>query len=145
MERAAQFSREDDAKTRLDKLDALLATTSTTCEDAALLAELLSLPNDGRYPALDPTPQQRRQKTLEALIGQIEAVARQSPVLMVLEDAHWADHSTLELFGRLADKIDAQRVLQFATFRPEFAAPWIGRSNVTALTSTGSIRAKSSP
>ena len=145
MERAAQFSREDDAKTRLDKLDALLATTSTTREDAALLAELLSLPNDGRYPALDPTPQQRRQKTLEALIGQIEAVARQSPVLMVLEDAHWADHSTLELFGRLADKIDAQRVLQFATFRPEFAAPWIGRSNVTALTSTGSIRAKSSP
>ena len=134
MERAARFSREDDAKTRLDKLDALLATTSTTREDAALLAELLSLPNDGRYPALDPTPQQRRQKTLEALIGQIEAVARESPVLMVLEDAHWADHSTLELFGRLADKIDAQRVLQFATFRPEFTAPWIGRSNVTALT-----------
>jgi hypothetical protein len=134
MERAARFSREDDAKTRLDKLDALLAVTSTTREDAALLAELLSLPNDGRYPALDPAPQQRRQKTLEALIGQIEALARQTPVLMILEDAHWADHSSLELFGRIADKIDTQRVLQFATFRPEFAPPWIGRSNVTALT-----------
>ena len=134
MERAARFSHEDDPKTRLDKLDALLAATSTTREDAALLAELLSLPNVGRYPALELAPQQRRQKTLEALIGQIEALARQAPVLMILEDAHWADHSSLELFGRLADKIDAQRVLLFATFRPEFAAPWIGRSNVTALT-----------
>ena len=74
MERAAGLAREDDAKTKLDKLDALLASSATSREDAALLAEMLSLPNDGRYPALELAPQQRRQKTMEALIGQVEAI-----------------------------------------------------------------------
>ena len=68
---------------------------------------MLSLPNDGRYPALNLAPQQRRQKTLEALIAQIEAIARETPVLMIFEDAHWADPSSLEVFGRLVDRIDA--------------------------------------
>ena len=134
MARAAGFARNDDAKTKLDKLDALLATSATSREDAALLAELLSLPDDGRYPALDLAPQQRRQKTMEALIRQIEVISRQSPVLMIFEDAHWADPSSVELFGRLMDKIDGLPVLLFMTFRPEFAAPWIGRPHVTALT-----------
>ena len=133
MERAAGLAREDDAKARLDKLDALLARSATSREDAALIAELLSLPNDGRYPALQLSPQQRRQKTLEALIGQIEVISRQSPILMVFEDAHWADPSSLEVFGRLVDKIAGLRVLLFVTFRPEFAAPWVGRPHVTAL------------
>ena len=127
MQRAAGLAREDDPGTRLDKLDALLATSSTSREDTALFAEMLSLLNDGRYPALELAPRQRRQKTMEALIGQIETISRQSPVLMIFEDAHWADPSSLELFGRLVDKIEALRVLLFVTFRPEFAAPWIGR------------------
>ena len=105
LERAAGFARDDDATARLDKLDALLAKTSTSPEDAALLAEMLSLSNDGRHPALDVAPQQRRQKTIEALIVQIEAISRQTPVLMILEDAHWADPSSLEVFGRLVGKI----------------------------------------
>ena len=134
MERAARLSREDDAKTRLDKLDALLAQNATSREEAALLAEMLSLPNDGRYPALDLAPQQRRQKTMEALTRQVEAIAHQSGVLMIFEDAYWTDPSSLELLGRLVDKIDALRVLLFVTFRPEFTAPWIGRPHVTALT-----------
>ena len=134
MERAAGLVREDDAKARLDKLDALLAQSATSREDAALIAEMLSLPNDGRNPALELAPQQRRQKTLAALIGQIEVISRQSPVLIIFEDAHWADPSSLEVFGRLVDKIDALRVLLFVTFRPEFIAPWIGRPHVTALT-----------
>jgi class 3 adenylate cyclase len=96
MERAAGFTREDAAKTKLDKLDVLLATSTTSREDAALFAEMLSLANDGHYPALDLAPQQRRQRTIQALTGQIEAIARQSPVLMILEDAHWADPSSLE-------------------------------------------------
>jgi class 3 adenylate cyclase/predicted ATPase len=134
MERAAALSREDDPKTRLDKLDALLAKSSTSPEDAALLADMLSLPNDGRYPTRELAPQQRRQKTMEALIGQIEAIAGKTPVLMIFEDAHWTDPSSLETFGRLVDKIDRLRVLLFVSFRPEFAAPWIGRPHVTALT-----------
>ncbi len=134
MERAAGLSREDDAKTKLDKLDALFAKSSTSPEDAALLAEMLSLPNNGRYLVRELTPQQRRQKTIEALIGQVEEISRQSPVLMIFEDAHWADPSSLEVFGRIVDKIDSLRVLLFVTFRPEFVAPWVGRPHVTALT-----------
>ena len=72
MERAAGLAHDDTPQARLDKLDALLAQTSTSIEDAALFADLLSLPNDGRYPALDLAPQQRRQRTLDALISQIE-------------------------------------------------------------------------
>jgi len=136
MTRAARFARNDDAKTKLDKLDALLATPATSREDAALLAELLSLPNDGRYPALELSSQQRRQKTLEALIGQIDASARKSPVLMIFEDADWADPSSLEVLGRLVDQIDAMSALLFVTFRPEFAPSWLGRSHVTSRTIT---------
>jgi class 3 adenylate cyclase/predicted ATPase len=134
MERAAGLSREDHAKSRLDKLDVLLAKSSTSSEDAALLADMLSLPNDGRYSALELSPPERRQKTMEALIRQIKAIASEIPVLMIFEDAHWADPSSLEVFGRLVDKIDSLRVLLFVTFRPEFAAPWVGRPHVTALT-----------
>jgi predicted ATPase len=134
MERAAALARDDDAKTKLDKLDALLARSQTSREDTTLLAEMLSLTNDGRYPALDLAPQQRRQKTMDGLIGQIVAISRETPVLMVFEDAHWADPSSLELFGRLVDKIGALRVLLFVTYRPEFAAPWIARPRATALT-----------
>src|SRR5208337_2854582 len=101
MERAAEFARDDNVKIKLDKLDALLAKSSVSPEDAALLAEMLSLPNDGRYPALNLDPLLRRQKTLEALIAQIVATARETPLLMILEDAHWADPSSVEVFGRL--------------------------------------------
>ena len=96
MERAAGLAHDDTPKARLDKLDALLAQTSTSIEDAALFAEMLSLPNDGRYPALELTPQQRRQRTLDALMSQIEALARSTPVLMIFEDAHWIDPTSLE-------------------------------------------------
>jgi predicted ATPase len=78
-------------------------------------------------------PQQRRQKTLEALTAQIETLSRQSPVLMVFEDAHWADPTSLEAFGRVVDRIRTLRVLLLVTFRPEFEAPWVGRPYVAAL------------
>ena len=64
---------------------------------------MLSLPNDGRYPALALTPEQRRQRTLDALISQVQALARQSPLLMIFEDAHWADPTSLEVFGRIVE------------------------------------------
>ena len=95
---------------------------------------MLSLPNDGRYPTLDLTPEQRRQKTLEALVSQMEALARQNPVLMIFEDAHWTDPTSLEVFGRIVDRIPSLPVLLIVTFRPEFEPPWIGRPYVTALT-----------
>ena len=102
-------------------------------QDAALFAEMLSLPNDGRYPALELTPEQRRQRTLEALTAQLAGLARQNPVLMIFEDAHWTDPTSLEVFGRTVDRIKTLPVLLIVTFRPEFNAPWAGRSHVTSL------------
>ena len=134
MERAAGMAHDDTAQAKLDKLDALLAQTSTSMQDAVLFAEMLSLPNDGRYPALDLTPEQRRQRTLDALIAQTEVLTRQNPVLMIFEDAHWTDPTSLELFGRAVDRIAKLPVLLIVTFRPEFEPPWIGRPHVTALT-----------
>jgi class 3 adenylate cyclase/predicted ATPase len=135
MERAAGFAHNDSARAKLDKLDVVLAQISTSKQDAALFAEMLSLPNDGRYTALlELAPQQRRHKTLEALNAQMEALARRRPLLMIFEDAHWTDPTSLELFGRAADRLAALRVLLLVTFRPEFAPPWIGRPHVTALT-----------
>jgi class 3 adenylate cyclase len=91
MERAARFAHNDTVQVKLDKLDTLLTQSSTPRQDAALLSEILLLPNDGRYPALELTPRQRRQKTLDALHAQVETFASKSPVLMIFEDAHWAD------------------------------------------------------
>jgi predicted ATPase len=94
---------------------------------------MLSLPNDGRYPTPELAPEQRRQKTLEALISQVEVFARQSPVLMILEDAHWTDPTSLEAFGRVIAYIRRIPVLLIVTFRPDFDAPWIGRPHVASI------------
>jgi class 3 adenylate cyclase/predicted ATPase len=134
MERAGGLARDDAPQEKLDKLDAVLARTSTSIEDAALFAEMLSLPNDGRYPTLDLTSPQRRQRTLGALVSQMEALSRENPVLMIFEDAHWTDPTSLEAFSRTVDRIAGLRALLIVTFRPEFEPPWIGPPHVTVLT-----------
>ena len=133
MERAAGFTHNDTLQAKFDKLDALLASSSTPRNDAALLADMLSLPSDGRYPTLELAPQQRRQKTLEALTAQLEALSRSGPVLMIFEDVHWVDPSSLEVLGRTVDRLKTLPVLLTITYRPEFDPPWIGRPYVTAL------------
>jgi class 3 adenylate cyclase len=133
MERAAGFTHDDNTQAKLDKLDALLAKSLTPPQDAALLADILSLPNDGRYPTLELDPQQRRQKTLEALTAQLEALARAKPVLMTYEDVHWIDPTSLEAVGRTVDRLRTLGALLIVTYRPEFEPPWIGRPYVTAL------------
>ena len=134
MERGAGLSHDDTLQVKLDKLDALLKRTSTSKEDAALFADMLSLPNDGRYPKIELTPEQRRQQTFAALRLQIDALTGFRPVLMILEDAHWADPTSLEAFDQTVDQIVSLRVLLIVTFRPDFSPPWIRRSHVTTLT-----------
>ncbi len=133
IKRAAGWLRDDDQKARLDKLDALLAQSATSPEDSGLFADLLSLPDDGRYPPLDLPPPQRRERLLKAVEGRMEALARDRPLLIVVEDAHWADPTTLELIGRLVDGIESLHALLLVICRPEFEAPWIGKDHVTAL------------
>jgi class 3 adenylate cyclase/tetratricopeptide (TPR) repeat protein len=134
LERAAGFVHGDSPQARLNKLDALLAQTSTSTPDAALFAEMLSLSNDGRYPALDLTPQQRRHRTLEALGTRFQALAKQRPMLIIFEDIHWIDPTSLELLSLRIANVRAIPVLLIATSRPEFNPPWTGQSHVTSLT-----------
>ena len=134
MLRAARFAHDDSQQVKMDKLDALLTQSSTPPQDAALFAEMLSLTNDGRYPQVEVEPQLRRQKTLKALGSQLEALARINPVLVIFEDAHWADPTSLELFARAVDLAVSHRLLILVTFRPEFSPPLIGRPHVTELT-----------
>ena len=134
MERAATFAYNDTTQAKLDKLDALLAQSFTPGEDAALIADMLLLPSDGRYASLELEPQQQRQKTLEALTRQLEALSRSNPTLMIFEDAHWIDPTSLELLSRIVDRIRTLAVLLIVTYRPEFSPQWIGQPHVTALT-----------
>jgi class 3 adenylate cyclase/tetratricopeptide (TPR) repeat protein len=133
MERAAGFTHEDTPQQRLDKLDALLIQTFNSRQHAGLFAEMLSLPNDGRYPKHELTPQQRRPQTLDALTAQFAALSRSNPVLMIFEDAHWTDPTSLKVLGRTVDRLRELAVLLIVTYRPEFDPPWIGRPYVTAL------------
>jgi predicted ATPase len=134
MERAAGFAHDDATQAKLDKLDALLARSFTPRQDTALLADMVSLPNDGRYPMLELAPQQRRQKALEALTAQLEALAQAKPVLMIFEDTHWCDPTSLEVLGRTVDRVKTLAVLLIVTYRPEFEPSWTGRPYVTAVT-----------
>ena len=134
LERAAGFTREDDPRSKVDKLNHLLARTSTSPQDAALFAEMLSLPAEGFCPAFERTAPEQREKTLAALTSQVERLANQQPVLMILEDAHWIDPTSLEVFSRTVERIRSHAVLLVVTFRPDFNAPWAGESNVTLLT-----------
>jgi predicted ATPase len=133
LERAAGFERDDTPAARLDKLEALVAATAPAEGDVQSLAELLAVPLDNRYPALELTPQRKKEKAFEALLRQVAGLAKRQPVLMIFEDLHWADPSSRELLDLTVQQIEHMRVLLIATFRPEFQAPWADRPHVTTL------------
>lgn len=135
LQRAAGFRRDDTEQQRLDKLEAMLARATDDLTAAVpLIASLLSVPSGGRYPPLDLTPQKRKEKTLRALLAQLEGMAAGEPVLAVFEDVHWIDPTSLEFLDLIVERVPALPVLLIITFRPEFAPPWIGRPQVTLLT-----------
>ena len=125
--------RDDTPAVRLKKLEALVVTNALAEGDVQLLAELLSVPLGGRYPALNLTPQRKEEKTFEALLRQLAGLARWHPVLMIFEDLHWADPTTRELLDLTVEQITRLPVLLVATFRPEFQPPWMGQPHVTTL------------
>jgi len=130
--RAARLAPEDPAETHLDKLEAILAP-ARTAETAPLFASVLSIPTGGRYPPLALSAAQQRRLTLAALLDQLEALARERPVLMLFEDAHWADATSLEVLDLTVERVRALPVLVLMTFRPEYEAPWTGLSHVTSI------------
>ena len=134
LDRAAGFRRDDTDEQRLTKLEAVLALAANDLGEAVpLLAALLSIPTGDRYPALDLTPQKRKEKTLRSLVAQVEGLAARQPVLLVVEDAHWADPTSLELFDLIVERASRLPLLAIVTFRPEFVPPWVRRPQVTLI------------
>ena len=133
LERAASFERDDTPAVRLDKLEGLVATKTPEGGDMQLLAELVSVPFDRRYPALKLAPQRKKEKTFQALLHQLNSLTHRQPVLIIFEDLHWADPSSRELLDLTVEQIARMPVLLIATFRPEFQPPWIGQPHVTAM------------
>jgi class 3 adenylate cyclase/predicted ATPase len=131
LERAAGFARDNTVGAKLGKLRALLGPGTRHDDDIALLSELLSLPSSAAD--LNLSPQRKREKLFEALLNQLAAEARQRPVLMVFEDAHWIDPTSRELLDLIVERVQRVPVLLAITFRPEFQPPWSGRSHVTSL------------
>jgi class 3 adenylate cyclase/predicted ATPase len=132
--RAAGFTLEDPPAVKLEKLEALLALAPAPKEDVALLADLLSLPGSERHTLPSLSPQRKKERTLGALIRQLEGLARQQPVVMVFEDAHWLDPTSRELLDLTVERLRSLPVLLIITFRPDFQPPWGGQPQVTTLT-----------
>jgi class 3 adenylate cyclase/predicted ATPase len=130
--RAARLAAEDPAETQLDKLEAILVP-ERVAEAAPLFASLLSIPTGERYPPLALSAARQRRLTLAALLDRLEALARQKPVLMLFEDAHWADATSLEVLDLTVERVRALPVLALITFRPEYEAPWTGLSHVIGI------------
>jgi class 3 adenylate cyclase/predicted ATPase len=134
LEHAAGFARDDSPIKKLDKLDLALAPGKQHAEDFVLIADLLSLPADDRYPKLQLTPQKRKERTMQALLRQLTLLSQQRPLLMIFEDAQWVDPSTHDLLDLTVKQIANLRILLIITFRPEFRAEWLNQPHVSALT-----------
>ena len=135
LERALRFEKDDSATRRLDKLDAVLSSLGLpVAQYVPLVARLLALPADDRYPVSELDPEQLKKKTLEALLVIIQTMSAQRPVLMVVEDAHWIDPSTLEFIGLLMQQLQSSRLFLLITVRPEFESPWSTHGQIVSLT-----------
>ena len=133
-ERAAGVKLEDPPERKLDKLETMLALGTSRVRDVApLFAALLSIPSGDRYPAFALSPAQQRRQTLAAILDQLEGLAGRNPVLVLFEDAHWADATSLELLDLMTDRLRRLPVLAIITSRPGFEPSWAGLPNVAAL------------
>lgn len=134
LQRAAGIAPNDLAEVKLDKLEKVLRRSFPTIAHVApLFATLLSLPFEGRYAALSLTPRELKERTLVALNELLGGLAKHRPVMFILEDAHWIDPTTLDLFMRTIARLQHWSVLLIVTFRPEFDVLWGHYPNVTAL------------
>ena len=137
LERMFRFEAEEPVEQKLQKLERLLSRFHPfdNTEVVPLFADLLSIPvPDERYPPLDMGPELRRQRTHEALAAWMEAEAKRRPALLIWEDVHLADPSTLELLELAMEQAPAVAALNIVTFRPEFSPPWRRRSHMTPIT-----------
>ena len=137
LEFAAGLHRGDSADQKLDKLEAALAGPADTVAEAVpLLAALLSIPYAQRYPQLETIMSDlvRKQRTMHVIEEQLALLSERGPLLIVFEDTHWADPTSIELLGRILRRVAGLRAMVIANFRPEFVPPWLELGHVTLLT-----------
>ncbi|HWU91209.1 MAG TPA: TOMM system kinase/cyclase fusion protein [Kofleriaceae bacterium] len=114
------------AGSRLDRIEAALIGFGFRPGDVVpLIAALLSVPQDDRYPAVELSPARRRELTLDVVVSLLIELSERTPVVLFVEDLHWADPTTLELLGALVAAVPSSRVLALFSARPEFAPPWL--------------------
>ncbi|MBR1280397.1 adenylate/guanylate cyclase domain-containing protein [Bradyrhizobium sp. AUGA SZCCT0283] len=133
LERAAGFKHSDSPHEKLCKLDALLAQSTHDPEHLAVLANLLALPTDDHYRLLDVTPQKRKEKTFAALLAQLVGLVAQQPALLIFEDVHWIDPTSLELLAATVEHVPQLRALVLITARPQFTLPWPSYPHTTTI------------
>jgi predicted ATPase/class 3 adenylate cyclase len=133
LERSARFQHGDSPEQKLAKLETVLAQSSADAEQTAVLADLLALSASERRFSLDLSPQKRKEKTLAALWGLLEGLTAQRPVLLLFEDVHWMDATSLELVALVVERVAQDRVMVLITARPGFVAPWPAYSHVTTI------------
>jgi class 3 adenylate cyclase len=144
-ERALKFARDESAESRLDKLEAFVVTRcGRPLADVRFVASMLSIPCEARYGATTMTPQKQKEETLRALVDLTEAVARRQSCVLLYEDAHWADPTSLEALDLLIDRVRSMPLLIVITHRPEFQSPWSQHGHVSALNLSKLTRAQSS-
>jgi pimeloyl-ACP methyl ester carboxylesterase len=134
LQRAAGYLRDDAPSLKLEKLEQLVDKAGGFGEDATrLLAELMGLPLNGRYAAPGGTPQEKKARLFGILLAHMDGLSRRRPMLVVLEDAHWLDPTSAELFERVVDRIRVLPILLVATLRPDAPTPWTTFPHVTLL------------
>lgn len=134
LQHVADFARDDTDAEKRAKLEQVLAPENGDAGEVALFAELLGLSPSPAQHAEDRDPQRRRRLILDALIGRLEALTRRGPVLMLFEDAHWADPTSIELLTLTIERLQSLPVLLIITFRPDYQPQWVGQPHVTMLT-----------
>jgi len=144
-ERALKFGRDESPEARLDKLEAfVVGHHGRPSSDMRFLASMLSIPCDERYGALPMTPHKQKEETLRALVDLMQTIARRHPSVMLFEDLHWADPTTLDALDLLIDRVRSFPLLMVLTHRPEFPPRWSQHGHVTALNLAKLTRAQSS-
>ena len=135
LRQAAGLAGEDSASTQRRKLATLMANNGLDDHiTVALLADLLSIEGNEQDQLANVSSDKRKDMTLEALVQYLHRLADRSPVLLIVEDAHWLDPTTLDLMTRIIDRIRQMRLLVLITFRPDFRPVWAEYSHVTFLT-----------
>jgi len=140
IEHAAKFSFNDSSDQKLDKIESVFVNKDSDAkkdsdlnEMMSLTARLLSLPTE-RYSALELSARRQKERIVEMLVNQTIELAAQSPMLLIFEDAHWSDPSTIDALSQLINRLEGERVLLVITYRPAFNPPWTGHGHVTTLT-----------